>query len=248
MRKSVALSKINPKFLDGIAHRGLWNDEYTENGMKAFKNAIDHDVAFEFDIHLTKDGELVVCHDEELKRTTGKEGIIEHLTLKEIKENYRLHDGGEIPTLQEVFDLNNEKVPMVIELKVFEKNYKALAAKASEMFAQIKDKRNVLLISFDPRSLWPFKHSGFIRSLLVTYDKEYQYVYFFRNTVESVDLDMDWFKEKKVARYAKRHFTNAWTIESEEHLNNVLPYVDTVTFQHLDPKLVKEKLESKRHG
>ena len=245
MKKSIALSKINPKFLDGIAHRGLWNDKFTENGLKAFKNAIDNDVAFEFDIHLTKDNELVVCHDEELKRTTGKEGIIEHLTLKEIKENYRLHDGGEIPTLQEVFDLNKEKVPMVIELKVFEKNYKALAQRAKEMFAQIKDKKNVLLISFDPRSLWPFKHSGFIRSLLVTYDKEYQYVFSFRHTVESVDLDMNWFNEKKAIRYAKRHFTNAWTIETEEHLNNMLPYVDTVTFQHLDVELVKSALRKK---
>ena len=245
MKKSIALSKINPKFLDGIAHRGLWNDKFTENGLKAFKNAIDNDVAFEFDIHLTKDNELVVCHDEELKRTTGKEGIIEHLTLKEIKENYRLHDGGEIPTLQEVFDLNKEKVPMVIELKVFEKNYKALALRAKEMFSQIKDKKNVLLISFDPRSLWPFKHSGFIRSLLVTYDKEYQYVFSFRHTVESIDLDMNWFKEKKAIRYAKRHFTNAWTIETEEHLNNMLPYVDTVTFQHLDVELVKSALRKK---
>lgn len=245
MRKSVALSKINPKFLDGIAHRGLWNDKFTENGMKAFKNAIDNDVAIEFDIHLTKDNELVICHDENLVRTTGKEGIIEHLTLKEIKENYRLHDGGEIPTLQEVFDLNQEKVPMVIELKVFEKNYKALAQRAKEMFAQIKDKRNVILISFDPRSLWPFKHSGFIRSLLVTYDKEYQYVYFFRNTVESVDLDMRWFNEKKVIRYAKKHFTNVWTIETKEQLETYLPYVDTVTFQHLDPKYVKDMLRKK---
>ena len=99
MKKAVALSRINPVFLNGIAHRGLHNKEFTENGMKAFKNAIDHGVAFEYDIHLTKDGELVVCHDENLVRTTGKDGIIEDLTLKEIKENYRLLDGGEIPTL-----------------------------------------------------------------------------------------------------------------------------------------------------
>ena len=167
MKKSKVLAKLNPKFLDGIAHRGLWNDKYTENGINAFKNAIDHDVAFEFDIHLTKDNQLVVCHDENLKRTTGKNGIIEHLTLKEIKDNYRLLDGGDIPTLQEVFDLNNEQVPMVIELKVYKKNYKPLAKKAMEMFAQIKDKRNAMIISFDPRSLWPLRKSGFIRSLLV---------------------------------------------------------------------------------
>lgn len=231
---------INPAFLYGIAHRGLHNEEFTENGLKAFQNAIDHKVAFEFDIHLTKDGELVVCHDESLKRTTGKEGIIEDLTLKEIKENYRLLDGGEIPTLQEVFDLNKERVPMVIELKVFRKNYKELAAKAKEAFKAIKDKKNAIIISFDPRSLWPLKHEGFIRSLLVI--KSDEYTWFFRHTVESVDLDMELFKEKRVQRYTKNHFTNVWTIDTEEKLVKFAPRADTVTFQFIDPKKVKEKL------
>ena len=236
----MSLSKINPLFLNGIAHRGLHNKEFTENGMKAFKNAIDHGVAFEFDIHLTSDGELVVCHDENLKRTTGKEGIIEHLTLKEIKDNYRLLDGGEIPTLQEVFDLNKEKVPMVIELKVFKKNYKALADKAKEAFKNIKDKKNAMIISFDPRSLWPLKKEGFIRSLLVV--KSDEYTWFFRHSVESVDLDMTLFEERRVRRYAKNHFTNVWTIDNEEKLKKYAPMVDTVTYQFIDPEVVKKEL------
>ena len=241
MKKEKAISKINPVFLKGIAHRGLHNEKFTENGMKAFQNAIDHGVAFEFDIHLTKDNELVVCHDENLIRTTGKDGIIEDLTLKEIKDNYRLLDGGEIPTLQEVLDLNKEKVPMVIEMKVFRKNYKPLAAKTKEMLKQIKDKRNVLLISFDPRSLWPFKHEGFIRSLLVA--KSDEYTWFFKRTVESVDLDLLLFEEKRVLRYIKKHFTNIWTIDSEEKLKKYAPLVDTVTYQFIDPKVVREELK-----
>lgn len=241
MKKEKAISKINPVFLKGIAHRGLHSEKFTENGMKAFQNAIDHGVAFEFDIHLTKDNELVVCHDENLKRTTGKEGVIEDLTLKEIKDNYHLFDGGEIPTLQEVFDLNKEKVPMVIEMKVFRKNYKPLAAKTKEMLKQIKDKRNVLLISFDPRSLWPFKHEGFIRSLLVA--KSDEYTWFFKRSVESVDLDLLLFEEKRVLRYTKKHFTNIWTIDSEEKLKKYAPLVDTVTYQFIDPKVVEEKLK-----
>ena len=240
MRKNKALSKINPVFLNGIAHRGLHNEKFTENGLKAFQNAIDHGVAFEFDIHLTKDKQLVVCHDESLKRTTGKEGIIEDLTLKEIKDNYRLLDGGEIPTLQEVYDLNKERVPMVIELKVFRKNYKELAETFRKTLGNIKDKKNALIISFDPRSLWPLKHEGFIRSLLVI--KSDEYTWFFRHTVESVDLDMNLFEEKRVKRYAKNHFTNVWTIDNEEKLNKYAPQADTVTFQFIDPKLVKEKL------
>ena len=242
MKKSVALSRINPVFLNGIAHRGLHNDKFTENGMNAFKNAIDHGVAFEYDIHLTADKQLVVCHDENLVRTTGKEGIIEDLTLKEIKENYRLLDGGEIPTLKEVFELNQEKVPMVIELKVFRKNYKELAKYTKEFLREnVKDKRNILLISFDPRSLWPFKHEGYIRSLLVT--KTDEYTWFFRITVESVDLDNKMFEEKRVLRYIKNHFTNVWTIDSEEMLNKFAPLVDTVTYQFIDTKLVEKALK-----
>ena len=240
MTKKKALSKLNPVFLEGIAHRGLHNGDFTENGLKAFENAINHGVAFEYDIHLTKDNELVVCHDESLKRTTGKEGIIEDLTLKEIKENYRLLDGGEIPTLQEVIDLNKNRVPMVIELKVFRKNYKPLAKRFKDYLPQL-NKRDTLIISFDPRSLWPLSRCGFVRSLLVAKSDEYTWP--FRLTVESVDLDIKLFAEKRIKRYVRHHFTNAWTIETETQLNEVLPYVDTVTFQHLDPEMVKNKLK-----
>ena len=240
MTKKKVISKINPLFLNGIAHRGLHNKEYTENGMKAFSNAINHGVAFEYDIHLTKDNELVVCHDESLKRTTGKEGIIEDLTLKEIKENYRLLDGGEIPTLQEVIDLNKNQVPMVIELKVFRKNYKPLAKRFKEYLPQL-NKRDTLIISFDPRSLWPLKGKGFIRQLLVAKSDEYTYP--FKCTVESVDLDQKLFDEKRVKRYSKHNFINAWTIENEEQLKAILPYVDTVTFQYMEPEKVKELLK-----
>ena len=241
MRKEKAISKINPLFLQGIAHRGLHDDKLTENGLKAFEAAINAGVAFEFDIHITKDGELIVCHDEDLKRTTGKEGIIEDLTLKEIRDNYRLLDGEMVPTLDEVFELNQERVPMVIELKVFRKNYKELAAKAKEAFKKIKDKRNALIISFDPRSLWPLKKEGFIRSLLVA--KSDEYTWFFRNTVESVDLDIKLFDEPRVKRYVKKHFTNVWTIEKEEQLQAMVPYVDTVTYQYLEPELVRNALK-----
>ncbi len=240
MNKKKFISKINPLFLQGIAHRGLHNEKYTENGLKAFQNAINHKTAFEFDIHLTKDHELVVCHDEELKRTTGKEGIIEDLTLKEIKDNYRLLDGGEIPTLKEVFDLNNFQVPMVVELKVFRKNYKELSAKVKEFFKGIDHHKDIMLISFDPRSLWPLKKLKYLRSLLVWHDDFYTWM--FRNTVESIDVEDVLLNKKRVRAHAKRHFTNVWTIEKEEQLDKVLPYVDTVTYQYLDVELIKNKL------
>lgn len=239
MNKKKFLSKINPKFLEGIAHRGLHNDQYTENGEKAFRHAIDNNIPFEFDIHLTKDNELVICHDEDLFRTTGKHGIIEHLSLKEIKDNYRLLDGGNILTLEELIKINDKNVPMVIELKVFEKNYKPLAQRALQTLKDIKDKSNIMIISFDPRSLWPFKGKGFMRSLLVV--KSHFYTWMFKRSVESVDIDHNLLKEKKVQRYIRKHFTNVWTIDNETLLKEVTPYVDTITFQHLDVAKVRNR-------
>lgn len=242
MNKKKVLAKLNPLFLKGIAHRGFHNEEFTENGMKAFDNAIKHNLPIELDIHLTKDNQLMVCHDEDLVRTTGKNGIIEHMTVQEIKENYRLLDGGEVPTFLEVLDFVHEQVPMVVELKVFEKNYKPLAKKVIEVLKEkVVDKKNFMLISFDPRSLWPLKKLGIIRSLLAVKSHEYVYNYF-RHTVESVDLDQTLFEEKRIQKYHKRYLVNAWTIESVEQLDKILPYVDTVTFQHMDEKIVREKL------
>ena len=247
MNKKKVLSKLNPLFLTGIAHRGFHNEQFTENGMKAFENAIKHNLPIEFDIHLTADNELVVCHDEDLFRTTGKHGIIEDLSLKEIKENYKLLDGGKIPTFIELLEFVNEQVPLVIELKVFRKNYKPLAKRVIEVLGpRVKDKKNYMLISFDPRSLWPLKKLKIIRSLLVA--KSHLYVYkYFRHTVESVDVEQVLIEENKhIRNYHKRYLVNVWTIEQKEQLDKALPYVDTVTFQHMDEKLVKETLQYKK--
>lgn len=243
MKKIDVINRIDPLFLNGIAHRGMHNENITENGMNAFKEAIKNEVAFEFDIHLSKDNELIVCHDENLKRTTGKEGIIEDLSLKEIKDNYHLLDGGEIPTLKEVLELCKYDYPIVIELKVYRKNYKELANKLKEEIKNYKDKKKIMIISFDPRSLWPLKKEGYIRSLLVT--KTDQYTWIFKRTVESVDLDKRLLKINKYRRYYKNHFTNCWTIENELDINEVINYSDTCTYQYIDKEIVKNKYLNK---
>ena len=241
MNKEKAISQVNPVFNNGICHRGLHNEEFSENGMKAFENAINHDYAFELDIHLTRDNELVVFHDSDTMRMTGKEGIIEHMTFAEIRDNYRLPDGGVIPILKEVLDYTKERVPVVVELKVYEKNYKALAKRALQELSCIVDKRNIIIISFDPRALWAFGKHGFVRQLLVA--KSDEYTYFFRHFFEGVDLEYVFFKETRIQKYCKKHFANVWTIETKDSMELVKDYVDTVTFQHLDPLYITNSLK-----
>ena len=241
MKKSEAIKQINPLFLKGICHRGLHNKEFTENGLNAFKNAIENNMAFELDVHLTKDNEIVVFHDSDTKRITNKEGIIEELTLKEIKENYKLGDGSTIPTLKEVFELNNERVPIVVELKVYKGNYKELGKQVKEVLKIIKDEKNIVLIAFDPRVLFLFNKEGFIRQLLV--GKKTDYTYIFRHFFEGIDVEHIMLQEKRIQRYSKNHFVNTWTIENEEQLKKARPYIDTATFQYMDLDVIKESFK-----
>lgn len=240
MKKNKFVTKVNQLIFKGIAHRGLHNKEFTENGLKAFQNAIDSDVAFELDVHLSKDGVLVVAHDDDLFRVSGKRGIIEELTIEEIKNNYTLLDGESIPTLQEVLTLNNEKVPLVIELKVRNNNYKALANQLIKELKNIKDTRNFHLISFDPRVLFIAKKTKITTALLIC--KEHFWTYKLRYLFDGLDVEDTLINHKGIRKYKKNHFLNVWTIETIDSLNKVVGKVDTITFQHLDPKLIKDCL------
>lgn len=246
MNKKNVIKKINSLVLEGIAHRGLHNKELTENGLAAFTKAINENFAFELDVHLTKDGKLLVCHDEELLRTTGKEGIIEELTLQDIQTNYHLLDGEKIPSFEEVLALTQEKVPIVVEMKVYKGNFEPLAKELKKELSIIQDKKNIIIISFDPRALLSMKDEGFIRLLLVSTDEKHRWTYRLRGFFDGLDLDYLFMKDKKVQRYAKKHFINVWTIDNKEKFEEVYPYVDTITFENMDEENIRNSMRKKK--
>ena len=140
-----------------IAHRGLHNidNSIPENSMLAFKKAIEGGFAIENDIHLTKDGEVVVFHDDTLTRVCGVEGKVEDKTLAELKELNLLGTNEKIPTLRECLELVGGRVPLLIEFKVVGGNAKALSEKANEI---LKDYEGLYFVqSFYPNVLSWYK-------------------------------------------------------------------------------------------
>ncbi len=107
-----------------IAHRGF-SGVYPENTMLAFEKAIEVGCdGIETDVQLTKDGFLVICHDEQLDRTTTGTGLIKDFTLKELMnfdagikfgEEFK---GLKIPTLEEFLKYVSDKNIIInIEIK-----------------------------------------------------------------------------------------------------------------------------------
>jgi glycerophosphoryl diester phosphodiesterase len=100
-----------------VGHRGAMGYA-PENTLRSFRMAIDaHCDRTELDVRLSKDGEVIVIHDENVSRVTNGKGTVKNKTLIELKK-LNCIDGQKLPTLQEVIDLCKGKINLQIELKV----------------------------------------------------------------------------------------------------------------------------------
>ncbi|MET9508485.1 glycerophosphodiester phosphodiesterase family protein [Streptomyces flavidovirens] len=97
-----------------IGHRGVMGVE-PENTLRSFVRAEQAGMdAIELDLHLSKDGALVVMHDAEVDRTTDGRGAIADLTLAELR-GLDAGQGERVPLFEEVLD--TVKSPLQAEIK-----------------------------------------------------------------------------------------------------------------------------------
>lgn len=118
---------ISPLQGRDYAHRGLWNAERPENSLAAFTAAVDGGYGIELDVHLTRDGCLVVHHDSSLKRICGADIVIEKSDLAQLRACRLRQTDEPVPTFDEVLALVDGKVPLIVELKAADGNSAVLA-------------------------------------------------------------------------------------------------------------------------
>lgn len=143
------------------AHRGC-SQRYPENTLTAFFKAarIENLTGIELDIQMTKDGEIVVIHDERVDRTTDGTGYVKDYTYSEIRK-LAIETGSsrkeKIPSIQEVLDLVQDRMKegmlLNIELKNSEIPYEGMEGKIMELVAQRNLQKKVVYSSFYTMSL-----------------------------------------------------------------------------------------------
>ncbi|AWB43186.1 hypothetical protein DCC85_02340 [Paenibacillus sp. CAA11] len=148
------------KELINFAHRGAAG-HCPENTMVSFRRALELGATgIETDVQMTKDGELVLIHDESLKRTTGREAWINDVTLEEVRELdagawYGAEFAGErIPRLDELLELLKDRSTILnIELKNGMVQYPELEAKVIQAVRRYEMSERVVISSFNHYSL-----------------------------------------------------------------------------------------------
>lgn len=140
-----------------FAHRGF-SGYYPENTMLAFQKTAEESLAdgIELDIQMTKDGELVIMHDETLDRTTNGSGYLKDYTLEELKTlSVGVNVKGffprqTIPTLREYFTwLKTTKLITNIELKTSVFEYKGIEEKLIAMVHEFGLEEQIWYSSFN---------------------------------------------------------------------------------------------------
>lgn len=129
------------------AHRGLYNHgtDIPENSLMAFRKAKHLGFGCELDIQCTKDGKVVVFHDDNLSRMTGVDGLVESMNYSDLKD-LRLNKTVEaIPLLSDVLDL--ELKELVIEIKSTKARRKVILAVLKELRSY---RGKFSICSFDP--------------------------------------------------------------------------------------------------
>jgi len=162
-----ARSEIQEVSVMRVAHRG-GSALAPENTLAAFSVGLQHDAdALEMDVHLSKDGEIIVTHDPLLERTTGQLGEVADYDAKTLGgfnaavafAGATVYGSQKIPTFDEVLDLveREAKRPVVLQVEIKLRNdgtrYPGIEEKLIAKLHERGRIESTIIISFDFPSL-----------------------------------------------------------------------------------------------
>ena len=232
------------------AHRGLHGDGAAENSLTAFRLAVEGGYGIELDIRLSRDGELVVFHDETLERVCGDPRRVVDLELSELRSMHLSGTEDTVPTLREVLELVAGRVPLLIEIKLAPGE----SGVAEKFIEEIRDYGGDYIVeSFNPMALRYVRRSRgdiLIGILSAPYTRNKKFKgkavyrqlerlrlnFLFRPDFIAYDKDGHDVTALRVLRRLHRVPTVAWTVRSEDEEREARAHgFDTVIFEGYTP-------------
>lgn len=237
-----------------IGHRGACALA-PENTMASFRMAYEHKAdGIEFDTKLSRDGVVVIIHDQTLDRTTNCTGKVIQTTLKDLKKldagaKFSPTFAGEmIPTLDELFNELGGRIFMNIELTNYASPKDALVDRVVELIRKYKIEESVMFSSFNANNLAraqqliPEVPTGLLAlkgwmGILSRYpfgvkvSPEYTHPYFSDATASFIETE-----------HQRGRRVNVWTVNDPKDMRRLAQdHVDGIMGD--DPRLIRQVLE-----
>ena len=157
-----------------FAHRGLHarDKSVPENSLEAFRLAAREGYGMELDVQLTKDGQVVVFHDDTLDRVCGVHARVDERTFEELQQLRLCGTEHRIPLFSEVLEVVHGRGPLIVELK----NGRSNRELCEKTYALLENYRGEACIeSFNPMIVAWFRLHGrdLVRGQLAAPTEEY---------------------------------------------------------------------------
>lgn len=208
-----------------IAHRGLHSSNTIENTLSAFIKAMHKGYIIELDIHILKDNTIVVYHDYNLERLTGKNKTIENLTYPQLSQ-IKIKNKYAIPTLNQVMNIINGNVPLLIEVKDLNNN-----SKFEEELVKILDnyKGKFAIQSMNPFVIdWFYKHrKNYVIGLIILNDLNYKILKKCTRKIDFISI------YKKHLPFKSKKMIIGWTIRNTKELKKYKPISDNLIVENI---------------
>lgn len=231
-----------------LAHRGF-SGEYPENSPLAFRMAVEKTAVdgFESDVHITKDGKLVVFHDATLERTSNGSGYIRDHTYEELLSldiggwKSPAFAGERIWTLEQLLDFCGETGMLLnLELKNYEVFYEDLEQRVIDAVSERKMQDRVFVSSFNHISMQRFKTLCPEIETGLLYDKPLLDMerYLSGSNADNVHpryMLLQYQPELMELFHSRGMKVNTWTVNTEEDVRDMLNRgVDGIISNHPD--------------
>ena len=227
-----------------VAHRGVFdNEKIVENTLESFKKAISYHYPIELDVQLTTDNQLVVFHDDDLKRLANRDELVQNMNSSELTRIKLLNTEQTIPYLKNVLTLNKDQVLLDIEIKPT----KRIKETVFYLMQELEPYHNYVIISFDPRVIrYIKKHYPNVETGLLIHTKYNSVLLqtFFHSRFmmkytkcDFLSISKILYKKKKIRKIIKDYPLFLWTIKEEKEVN----YEDNISYVCNNLPYKKEK-------
>jgi len=234
------------------AHRGFHDNttDAPENSLKAIKKAVELGYGIEFDVQLSKDDVPVIFHDFSLKRVCGVDAKVEDLNYSELVKLKLFNSNETIPTLHEVLETVDGKIPIIVEYK----SNKNTDAKVCDISAPLLDvyNGNYVIESFNPYLvLWYKKNrpgiirgqlsSNFLKDRRNSFFLDFMLTNLMFSFMNKPDFIAYYHPDKYnlslfINKYIFRVFTIAFTVKSQKEMDDNKNFYDLLIFEGFIPK------------
>ena len=222
------MKNLNPLLNRLIAHRGVHNKYIKGNSLIAIELAVMKKIPVEFDITLTKDNVVILCHDSFIK-CDDKKYIINKYNYKYLKNICH-----ELVTLERVLNIVSGKIPLLIELKPYNKG-KKLEKECTKILDNYKG--YFAIQSFSPFIIYWFKKNkeSYIRGQLLTNTYNYNFIvnsiykYMLFNKFTNPDFicyNIKGLPNKQIEKIRNSKPVIGWTVKKQEQIDKYNKYCD----------------------